>query len=68
MRLNRASPNKIISWTFKKLMKNTIGQHVICSAMEGDKVEVVVSANTSDSEIADFLAEKNIKKNSLPFI
>ena len=36
--------------------------------MEGDKVEVVVSANTSDSEIADFLAEKNIKKNSLPFI
>ena len=37
-------------------------------AVDDDEVEVVVTANTWDSEIADYLAEKHIKKNSSPFI
>ena len=34
-------------------------------AMDDDEVKVVVSANTSDSEIVDYLAETNIKKKQL---
>ena len=45
------------------------GNWVSCMAIDDDEVEVVISANTLDSEIEDYLAvEKNIKKNSSPFI
>ena len=42
-------------------MKKTIGR-IANKATDDDEVEVVVSANTSDSEIADYLADKNKEK------